>query len=145
MTPPPDPIAALCTYLESDAGVASVVGTNVFGGSLPKKGDANYIDALDTAAIVVSPAGGPAVMGRTNDFGDLRIDVACYAADEATAYTVYRYVRAAFKNLGRKNIGGVLIHWVKPLTNGTTGIDPETSWPLCLGSFHALAAEVPAA
>jgi hypothetical protein len=38
----------------------------------------------------------------------------------------------------------VLIHWALCTTDGTSGHDPQTTWPICVGTFQVLAAEVAA-
>lgn len=140
MTVVPDPLAALRIYLIADPDVNSLVDGRVWGGKLDEAENKN----MRRANLVLVPAGGPATLGRTNDFGDMRIDTICYAEDEASAWMLYRTVLAAMKRLERQAIDGVLLHWAKPLTGGATGTDPLTNWPSCLGSFHVLAAEVPA-
>jgi hypothetical protein len=53
-------------------------------------------------------------------------------------------VYAALKGMGTTVVGQVLIHWAICTADGTSGHDPQTTWPVCVGTFQVLAAEVAA-
>jgi hypothetical protein len=146
MTEIVDPIGAIITFLLADSATAVLCDTNVFGGAMPTGDDmppAPNLDGSAKAIVIVSAAGGPEI-GTANQFAKLRVDLACYGGSQRQSWLVYRTCRAALKALERVVVTEVLLHSAIPTTNGSTGIDPETNWPVCLGSFSVLHAEVSA-
>lgn len=140
-----DPINAVVAFLRADSAVSARVGARVFSEELPESEN----ESMPRQAVVVSSAGG-GLMGKTNNFGDRRVDVACYGATLAQSRQLYNLaVRDALKNkLERKVIAdsastSVLIHWAKISADGVTAKDPGTGWPMTLSSWQVLAAETP--
>lgn len=134
-----DIIGALRAFLLADAGVTAIT-TNVYAGSLPR----SVIEANATPTCVILRRAGGGSIGSPNNFGDKRIDVDCYGVNEKAASDLYDAVYAALKGLQRKVVNQVLLHWANCVADGTSGHDPQTTWPVCVGSFQVLAAEVAA-
>lgn len=134
-----DVVGALRTFLLADAGVTALTN-QVYAGSLPRS--VQEASSPPTAVILRRAGGGN--MGQTNNFGDKRIDVDCYGANEKTASDLFDAVYAALKGMGTTVVGQVLIHWAICAADGTSGHDPQTTWPVCIGTFQVLAAEVAA-
>lgn len=138
-----DPIAALRTFLLADTATSALVGTRIFGQEIGKPTDRA---AMPAAAIVLNAAGGPGLPGGGYEqFGVNRVDAFCYGATLNQSWLVYLAAHQALKQMQRQKINGTLIHSVTVSSKGATGTDPETQWPLTLGSFLVLAAEVAAA
>lgn len=133
-----DVVGALRTFLKADAGVSAIT-SNVYGGSLPRSVDS----AQPEASVVLRRAGGGAI-GRVNQFGDKRIDVDCYGANEKEASDLFDAVYAALKGMGTQVVDQVLIHWAACVVDGTSGHDPQTTWPVCIGTFQVLVSEIAA-
>jgi hypothetical protein len=135
-----DVTGALRTFLLADAGVSALVGSQVYAGSLPRE-----IQGLSDPpkAVVLRRAGG-GVLGSVNNFGDKRIDIDAYGTNEKEASDIYDAAHLALKGMGTTVVGQVLIHWAIPTADGTSGHDPQTTWPVCVGTFQVLAAEVAA-
>lgn len=136
----PDPIAALVAFLKADADVAALAGTRVFAGELPRTENT----AMPRQAVVLGPAGGGALGGGYQRYGDGRVDAYCYGATPRESWVLYLAVHVALKQLRREVHSGVLLHWARPSAGGATGRDPETDWPLTLSSWQVLASEVAA-
>jgi hypothetical protein len=134
-----DVVGALRTFLLADAGVQALT-TQVYAGSLPR--DIQGLPDPPTAVILRRAGGG--ALGATNQFGDKRVDVDCYGTNEKAASDLFDAVYAALKGMGTTVVGQVLIHWALCTTDGTSGHDPQTTWPICVGTFQVLAAEVAA-
>lgn len=138
----PDSLGAIVNFLKADAGVASLVGTRVFGGELPRA----ETDSMPRAAIVVRPAGGLGTFGQAfQEYGDRRVDVRCYGTTPSAADAVYRHVHPALKQLSRVKQGSVLLHWARPAGGPLTLRDQDTDWPFTFCAWQVLAAEVTAA
>lgn len=133
-----DHIGALRTYLKADSGVSAIT-TNVFGGKIPR----SVIEADANPTCVVLRRAGGGALGRVNNFGDKRVDVDCYGANDKEASDLWDAVYAALKGMGTTVVDGVLFHWAACVADGTSGNDPQTTWPVCIGSFQVLIAEVP--
>lgn len=133
-----DVIGALRTYLAADAGVSAIT-TDIFGGSLPK----GTLAAGPGPVVVLRRVGGGTI-GKVNNFGDKRVDVDCYGANEKQASDLFDAVYAALKGMGTRVVDNVLLHWAVPVVDGTSGHDPQTTWPVCIGTFQVLVAEVAA-
>ena len=136
-----DVIGALRTYLRADTGVSTLAGTNVFGGQLPRS--IQESSSGPPTAVVLRRTGGGS-LGQTNNFGDKRVDVDCYGADTKTASDLWDAVYEALKGMGTIVEDEVLLHWAICVADGTSGHDPQTTWPVCIGTFQVLAAEVAA-
>lgn len=134
-----DVIGAVRTYLIADGGVSAATGGRVFGGEL----DHDEAALQPRAAVVLRYAGGGA-LGRAQNFGDRRIDLDCYGATAKEAADVWDACRMALKALTRRKVGNVLLHWAALSADGASGHDPQTGWPLCLGTFQVLAADIAA-
>jgi hypothetical protein len=134
-----DVTGALRTFLLADAGVSALT-TQVYAGSLPRE-----IQGLpDSPTAVVLRRAGGGIIGAVNRFGDKRMDVDCYGTNEKAASDLFDAVYAALKGMGTTVVGQVLIHWAICTADGTSGHDPQTTWPVCVGTFQVLAAEVAA-
>jgi hypothetical protein len=141
MPDPANPIAALVTFLKADASVASLAGTRIWGGELPR----SVIEGASAVpiAIVVDPGGGTQSHGRGyQEYGDTRIDIRCYAPSPAAAYNLYLAANAALKQLTRRTVGGVVLHWARQAGGPLTLRDGDTDWPYVFASYQVLAAEV---
>jgi hypothetical protein len=133
-----DVIEAVVAYLKSDAGVAALVGTRVYGGELPRSQAAT----MPQGTVVVSPAGGGLLGLSGNDYGDSRVDIDCYSTTPHQAYKLNLAVYDAMKAIRRRKQGTALLHWSRPSSTGATGRD--TDWPITVSSYQVLAAEVAA-
>lgn len=133
-----DPIEALVAFLKADSAVAAILGARVFGGEL----DRREVQSMPRACAVLSPAGGGLIGLEYQNYGDLRVDVDCYAATVQGSWTLYRAVYGALKEMKREIFADTLLHWAKPSSRGTTGRDPLTDWPMTISSWQVLAAEV---
>lgn len=133
-----DVIGALRTFLTADTGVQAFTGVKVFGGSVPKETLAG-----GAGPVVLLRRVGGGTFGRVNQFGDKRVDVDCYGANEKQASDLFDAVYTALKNMGTVVVGDLLIHWAACAADGTSGHDPATEWPVCIGTFQVLVAEVP--
>jgi hypothetical protein len=143
---PPNPLNGIVAFLRADEAVADRVGTRIYGpDGLPRSSNSS---APTQSLIVVSGAGGLGAFGRGyQDYGDIRIDVACYGKTQAESYEVFLDVRNALKHANREVVGEsadeqILIHWARIAADGTTGRDPLTGWPMTLSSWQVLVSEV---
>lgn len=136
---PAEPIAALVTFLKADRAVAARVGTRVFGGELPRSEN----ESMPRQAVVISPAGGGALGGGYQAFGDRRVDIDCYGSTGRESWLLYLDVHAALKALRREVHSRVLLHWARISADGSTGRDPDTDWPLTISSWQVLSSETP--
>jgi hypothetical protein len=134
-----DIVGALRTFLLADGGVSAIT-TNVYAGSLPR----SVVEANATPTCVIIRRAGGGAIGSPNQFGDKRIDVDCYGVNEKAASDLFDAVYAALKGMGTTVVNQVLLHWANCVADGTSGHDPQTTWPVCVGSFQVLAAEVAA-
>lgn len=136
-----DVVAAIRTYLLADATVASISGGRLYGGELDKDEEPNQ----PRAAAVLRRSGG-GLMGRSQLYGDRRIDLICYGANPKEASDLFDACRDALKALQRHRDAAtqVLIHWAVVSVDGVSGHDPQTAWPICIGSFQVLAADIAA-
>lgn len=132
-----DVAGSLRTYLQSQPSVTALT-TNIYAGTLPRKIQKS---ATPPTAVVLRRAGGGA-LGRVNQFGDKRIDVDCYGADPKAASELFDAVYLVLKNMGTKLVGNVLFYWTVPTTDGSSGHDPQTTWPVTIGTFQSLVAEL---
>lgn len=141
MSEPADLLAALVIYLKADAGLTGFINGEVFGGELPREENVD----MPQRCVVLNLAGG-GMLGRAyQDYGDRRVDTFCYGRTLHEAEQVHMKVRAALKQLTRAKVvtpsGNVLIHWARLSSDGATGRDPETTWPLSLASYQVLAGD----
>lgn len=133
-----DVVGALRTYLK--ASDVSVITTDIFGGTLPR----SFTEGNSHPTCVVLRRSGGGGMGRVNNFGDKRIDIDCYGATEKEASELWDAVYGALKGMGTRVVDNVLFHWAACVADGTSGHDPQTTWPVCIGTFQVLVAEVAA-
>jgi hypothetical protein len=133
-----DPIEALAAFLKADAGVASIVGTRVFGGELPRA----EISSMPRQAVVLLPAGGGAQGLGFQEWGDQRVDVDCYGATPRDGWLLYLAVNAALKQLSHDEFSSVMLMSATPSGRGIPARDPETDWPVTLSSWTLLAHEI---
>lgn len=144
----PDHLAALRTFLISDAGVAAATGgagsgSRVFAGQLPEKFVASGL--MPTGAVLITAAGGLGTFGGGyQQFGDRRVDVRSYGASPHSANDLWRVVHPALKNLARELIGdpACLLHWARPAGGPLPLRDPDKDWPFVLSTWQVLSAEV---
>lgn len=132
-----DPIAAVLAVLKADADVAALAANRVFGGEVPR----TEVEHMPRAAVVVSGAGGPGGYAYM-DFAKVRIDVDCYAATPRDAWLLHLAVRTKLKHLRRTHAKGVLIHSADVSADGSSGVDPETDWPVTVSSYLLSVAEI---
>jgi hypothetical protein len=134
-----DVVGALRAFLLADAGVSAIT-TNVYAGSLPR----SVSEGTEAPTAVILRRAGGGSLGQTNRFGDKRIDVDCYGVNEKAASDLFDAVYAALKGMGTTVVNQVLLHWAICVADGTSGHDPQTTWPVCVGTFQVLASEVAA-
>lgn len=136
-----NPLAALVAYLRADADVAALVGVRVFGRELPRA----ETDAMPRQAVVLKRAGGGLLGRGYQEYGDIRVDVYCYGATGLEADELHDEVRAALKHRLRATVAaGVLLHWARPSSDGSSGREPDTDWPLTVSSWQLLSSDVDA-
>lgn len=133
-----DPIEALVAFLKADSAVAAILSARVFGGELPRREN----ESMPRACVVLKPAGGGLIGLEYQSYGDMRVDVDCYAATSQGSWTLYRAVYGALKGMQREVFADTLLHWAKPSSRGTTARDPLTDWPVTISSWQVLVAEV---
>ena len=97
---------------------------------------------MPRAAVVVNPSGGGFL--SHGDYGDIRIDLACYGATRLESWQVYRACRFALKALRRELLGETLLHWARVFSEGSSGLDPDTDWPVTLASWQVFSADIAA-
>lgn len=135
-----DWFGAVRTFLAADSATNTITGGRIYGGSLPD----DELGNQPRAALILRRAGG-GVMGNGQQTGDKRLDIHAYGADEKQASDVFDAAYEALKyRLRRQLIGNVLIHYANVSSDGADGHDPQTGWPITIGSFNLLVAEVPA-
>jgi len=135
-----DSIDALVTWLRLDGDLAALVNGRVYGGPVPQFENANMPRPL----VTVNPAGG-GFLGRSQDYGDRRVDVDCYGQTRPESWAVYLAAAGALKHLQRVVSDGVLLHWANEAARGTSGVEPDTDWPVTYSSWQLLASDVQAA
>lgn len=140
----PSPVRAVVAYLRSVPAVSALAGTRVFAEQLP----ASESTAMPRAAVVVASAGG-GLMGHAQLYGDRRLAILCYGSSPAKSRDLHEEVRAAMKDLLRRkvsdsNTSAVLLHWARISSDGTTGRESDTDWPVTGSSWQVLASDIPA-
>lgn len=142
MSRSPSPIAALIEYLNADVTIAEEVGDRVFGGEIPSDRD----EDMPEPTIVVKRAGGLDIIGQGyQDYGDIRVDVLCYAATPFAAEELALAVQPALKQMRRTVYDDCVLHWARK-SGGTLPLrDPDTDWPLVVSSWQVLVGEIVAA
>lgn len=137
----PNPVSALCQFLESHPEVGPRVGTHVYGGELPRK----MAQIMPTQAVMVRASGGLGAFGRAyQDYEDSRYDVRCYGSNPLEAYELCMEVDYALKNLRRTRIDNCLLHWARSAGGRFPVRDPDTDWPSYVSPWQVLAATIPA-
>jgi hypothetical protein len=129
-----DLISALVAYLKNEIDVDSI-----YGGELPRSENTS----MPHAAIVVKRAGGFGGEAYQR-YSTTRIDVDCYGPTLLEASELWDSVKDCLKQMRRNVTSGVLIHSASVSADGVTAHDTDTDWPMCVGSFSVLAAEVEA-
>lgn len=136
----------LSKYLSLDTDLSDAVSGRIFLEELPR--DQNK--RMPRPAIVLGMAPGGGAFGKVNSFGDRMVDVMVYGESLAQARNLYDdHVRPRLKDLQRVVVAdsddtAILIHWAHIASDGSTGRDPQTDWPVCGSTWQVLAAEVPA-
>lgn len=130
--PIPDHISALRAFLLADPQTAALIGTRVFGDTLPRQ----ETNLMPRACVVIRSAGGPGT-GETIALADNRVDVRCFGANAVEAAQVYRTIFTALKwACQRASIGDTLIHSVTPEAGPISLTEPEAGWPFILSSWR---------
>ncbi|MBS3927092.1 MAG: hypothetical protein KGZ65_00105 [Sphingomonadales bacterium] len=141
MSTAPSPILALVEHLKADTTVAEEVGERVFGSELPE----DECDSMPEASIVVKRAGGLDVIGQGfQEYGDIRVDVLCYAATPFLAEDLHLAVHPAMKQLRRTVYGDCVLHWARSSGGAIPLRDPDTDWPFTFSSWQVLVGELSA-
>lgn len=140
----PDPIRALVLYLRGMLPITQLVGDRIYAEDVPQIENRT----MPRPVVVVATAGG-GLLGASALYGDVRVEVRCYAATLAAARGLHLEVRAALKTLQRVQVRdtattAVLLHWARVSSDGSTRRDVLTSWPVCVSTWQVLAADVPA-
>lgn len=142
MTPPPDLIAALLSFLKGDTDVAALIGRQAFGGELPK----SAIATMPSACVVLAHGGGAGAFGGGGQaYGDRRVDVRAYGATQHEAASVWNAVYAALKNLEHDDAARCHILWAKEAGGPIPLRDPDREWPYMWSSWQVLMSEIPVA
>ncbi len=142
MSRSPSPIAALVEHLKADTTVADDVGTRVFGSEIPE----DERSSMPEATVVVKRAGGLDVIGQGfQEYGDIRVDVLCYAATPFLADELALAVQPALKQLRRTVYEDCVLHWARASGGALPLRDPDTDWPIVVSSWQVLVGELSAA
>ncbi|MCZ7538240.1 MAG: hypothetical protein M5T61_21420 [Acidimicrobiia bacterium] len=141
MTALVDPIDALVSWLRLDSDLVALVGGRVYGGQVPQFENASMPRPL----VTVNPAGG-GFLGRSQDYGDRRIDVDCYGQTRPESWAVYLASRGRASSISNASSPtGCSWHWANEASRGTSGVEPDTDWPVTYSSWQLLASDVLAA
>lgn len=138
MTATVEPIRALRKYL-----VAETTMPRLYLEELPS----SLTNEMPVEVALLRSSGG-GIMGNANRFGDLRVDLICYGKTQSLARRTYSQYRMALKSLDRVAVtdgtsnGRVLLHWARIASDGVTGLDPMTNWPVCASSWQLLTSDV---
>lgn len=132
-----DPLPAIRQILLADTTVAALTDGRVYGDELNRGENAD----MPRAAIVIADAGGGALGGAYQRYGDTRIDLVCYGPTRREARLLYLAAKAVLKQLTRTVSVECVLHWARESAGGHTGIDPDTQWPACLSVWQVLASE----
>jgi hypothetical protein len=130
---------ALRTFLKADSAVATASSGRVYGQELPRTEN----PSMPRAAVVLKAAGGMGGLAYLR-LRNRRVDVDCYGATMREAEQLYVVVSDCLKQMRRNVTSSVLIHSADISSDGVSARDPETDWPMCVGSFQVLAAETAA-
>lgn len=131
-----DHIVAVTDILKADSGVASLVGSRVFGIELPKA----ETQHMPRKAIVVKQSGGIGSRDYIRH-SNPRIDVFCYGETPYEARKLRREVYDVLQQLKRTVINSTLVHWFNPSGGPLDLRDPETQWSLCFESYDCYMAD----
>jgi hypothetical protein len=132
-----DPLGALRTILLADADVAAASGGNVYCIEIRRED----VKAMPRAAVLLKPAGGPGARGY-QQFGKLRVTVACYGETGDESWTLWLTVKPVLQQLARVTSQHALIHSATMEADGAFGIDPTTQWPTTFSSWLVLASDI---
>lgn len=133
-----DPIEALVAYLKADAGVATLVGTRVFGEELPP---AEAV-SMPRKAVVLQASGGPSLMaGSYVKHDTVRVDAFSYGETRYQAAQLRLAVREAFKIMRRVVYADTLLHWANDAGGLVGDRDRDALWPRVFQSFQVFYAE----
>lgn len=136
-----DTVGALVSILKADSGVSGSAGTRVYGDELPQ----DATSSMPEDSVVVRSAGGGSTGGAEKRWGDLHIDIDCYSDTPKGAGDLYGLVRIALAGIDRSTVTvdgvSILTHWAHESMRAQTGREPDTHWPICVGSWQVLAAE----
>lgn len=140
MTPPPDLLEALVSFLRADTDVSALVGARVFRPELPEA----ETQHMPRKALVLQRAGGGVLVGRDTylQVGDQRVDVIAWGGSPGEAAAVHRAAYAALKQLRREISEGALIHWAQPEQAPISLRDPDTDWPFERSSWQVLVSDL---
>lgn len=128
-----DPVAALVAYLKADAGLAALLGAQVFGGELP----AGEAISMPRKALVVKPSGGTSLTaGSFAEHDTGRFDLFGFGETPHEAARVADAGALAMKRLRRGVWAGTLLHWARSAGGASSGREPGTEWPRSFRSYQ---------
>ena len=134
----PDPLAAVVSFLNADAGVIAQVAGRVYGAELEDSETVN----MPRKAVVVKPTPGAGFRVGYMEIGSNNYDIWCFGASPHEAGQVRLAVYEALKFLNREEANNTLLHWAQEIGGVMSLRDPDTDWPVQLQTFQVLAAEV---
>jgi hypothetical protein len=126
---------ALVAYLKTDAFIAAMAGTRVFGGELPEAETAS----MPRACIVLRASGGVSLTGESYlEHDTQRVDVFAFGPTPREATRLMRAAFYALRSLRRSVHAGCLIHWANAASGSIAGREPVTEWPRQFQSFQVM-------
>lgn len=133
-----NPLAALRSFLELDAGVSALVGTRVFAAELPR----DEVSSMPRKCLVISLSGGPQSIGARSDVPHSvdRYDMRCYGETPYQASLLFYTVRVIMRRLHRQvmsdGVSNILIHDAVQTGGPLTLREESGDWPLLFGSWE---------
>lgn len=141
MTPPvPDYLRALMEHLKADVDLIPLVGSRVFYPELPP----NQSDLVQPAVSLIE-AGGLSGATAWQEYGEVRVDIRCWAETPNAARDIWFVVYPSLKQLQRVVQNDTLIHRCSRDGGPITMRDPDTRWPSVWSAWRVLVAEIPIA
>ena len=137
-----DAVKLVRKALLADTGVAALVGTNVFGGSLPEHYDPSSV--VGTSTTTDGPAVVLTVRGGTVDpempLQYISVQAHCWAGvnDFVTARKVYNAVLDALHGFAQDYGTDGRIMSCLAETIGSDMVDPEAGWTAVVGAFKLI-------
>lgn len=136
----PYEMGALRAFLLADAGIAALVGEDVYANEIPDV----EAESMPRKLVLISSAGGAYLSQANRSFLpiDARMkDVRCYGETPYEARRLWDEVNEALKNMRRHLRGDCLLYSATKIGGPTSLREPNVEWPLTFASYQVLAAE----